>query len=84
MGHLETADFPDHRLLDRAANLGKYIVGIRPDEANRPYYDYQNNRQHDRILRDILAALIVPELLKTLCHEAPFTLLALAMPVYRS
>ena len=53
----------DRCLLDRAAYLREHIVGIRPDEANRSNHDHQNNRQHDRIFRDILAALIIPELL---------------------
>ena len=59
----ETVTFRDYFLLDRAANLRKHVVGIRPDEANRSDDDYQDHRQHDRVFRDILAALITPKLL---------------------
>ena len=62
-GRLETAVFRNRFLLDRAAYLRKHVVGIRPDEANRSDHDYQNHREHHRIFRDILTALIVPELL---------------------
>jgi len=63
IGRFETATFRDRCLLDRAAYLRKHVIGIRSDEANRSYHDYQNNRQHDCIFGDVLAALIVPELL---------------------
>ncbi len=50
-------------LLYRAANLGEYVVGIRSDESNRAYDDDQNHSQHHRVLRNVLAMLIIPQLL---------------------
>jgi hypothetical protein len=63
VGHLEIANFLNPSLLDRTAYLREHGVGIRSDETNGSYHNYQNHCQHDRIFRDILAALIVPELL---------------------
>ena len=59
------------RLLNSAADLGEYVVGIRSDESNRAYNDDQNHSQHDRVLRDVLTLLIIPQLLKKFCHGAP-------------
>lgn len=50
-------------LLDRAADLRKHIVGIRTDQTDRADNDYQDDRQHDRILGDVLTAIIGPKLL---------------------
>ncbi len=50
-------------LLDRAADLREYVVGIRPNQTNRAHDDDENYRQHDGIFRDVLATLIFPELL---------------------
>ena len=47
-------------LLDGAADLGEYVVGIRSDEPDRPDDDHENDGQHYRVLCDILALLIVP------------------------
>ena len=53
-----------HRhLLNGAANLGKYIVGVGPDEADRAHDDYQNHSQHHCVFRNVLSTFIVPELL---------------------
>ena len=51
------------RLLDGAANVREYVVGVRADEPDRADYDHQDNRQHHRILGDILSLLILPEIL---------------------
>jgi len=58
-------------LLDRTANLRKYIVGIGADEPDGAYDDHQNHRQHDGVFGDVLATLIVPELLQQSRHWAP-------------
>ena len=50
-------------LLNRAAHLGKYVVGVRPDEANCANDDYQNHSQHDCIFCNVLTTLIVPKML---------------------
>lgn len=51
------------KLLDRAADLRKHVVGVRPDQTNRAYNDYQDDRQHHRVLGDVLTAIIGPKLL---------------------
>jgi hypothetical protein len=54
---------PDPQLLNRAANLGKYAIRVRADEPNRTHDNYQNHSQHDCVFGNVLATLIVPELL---------------------
>lgn len=51
------------RLLNRAADLGKYVVGIRSDEPDRAHDNNQNHSQHNGVFCDVLATLIVPKLL---------------------
>jgi hypothetical protein len=63
-----TADFA---LLDGAANLRKDIVRVRSNQTDRAHDNYENDRQHHRVFRDVLALLIVPELLYKMCHGAP-------------
>jgi hypothetical protein len=53
----------DRSLLNRAADLGKHVVGIRPNESDRPHDDHQNHSQHHCVFRYVLSTLIVPELL---------------------
>lgn len=50
-------------LLERASDLREDVVGVRSDHPNRSYDDYQDHRQHYRVLGDILAFFIIPELL---------------------
>ena len=45
-------------LLDRAADRGKNVVGIRSDQTDRAYYYGQDYRQHHRVLRDVLSVVI--------------------------
>ena len=54
---------PAFLLLDGAANVREYIVGVRANESDRAHDDYQNYSQHHRILGDILATFILPKLL---------------------
>ena len=51
------------RLLDRASNLRKYVIGIRADQANRAHDDHKNYRQHDGVFCDVLSAFIRPKLM---------------------
>jgi hypothetical protein len=53
----------DCSLLNRAADLGEYVIRIRPDEPDRAHDDHQNHSQHDCVFRNVLATLIVPKLL---------------------
>ena len=59
------------RLLNRAANLRKDIVRVRPDQTDRSHDNDQNDGQHHRVLGDVLTLLVIPELLQTVCHGAP-------------
>jgi hypothetical protein len=62
-GGPEDNDSPGFRLLYRAADLREHTVGIRTDETDRAHDNDENYRQHDRVFRNVLATLIVPELL---------------------
>ena len=48
-------------LLNRTANLREYVVRIRPNQTNRTHDNHENYSQHDRVLRDVLATLVVPQ-----------------------
>jgi len=50
-------------LLYRTANLGKHIVSVRPNEADRTHDNDENHSQHYRVFRDILTLFVIPELL---------------------
>jgi hypothetical protein len=54
---------PIQRLLDGAANIREYIVGVRADEPDCADHDYQNYSQHHCIFGDILTTLIGPKVL---------------------
>lgn len=56
-------------LADRAADRREYVVRIGTDEPDRADDNHQNNRQHDGVLGNILAAFIRPELLEKPFHE---------------
>jgi len=47
-------------LLNRTSRLREDIVRVGADQPDRPHHNYQNHRQHYRILRDVLA-LFVPK-----------------------
>ena len=57
-------------LLDGAADLGEYVVGIRSDESNRADNDDQNYSQHYSVFGDILAFLFAPESAHKLVQHA--------------
>jgi hypothetical protein len=48
-------------LLNRAANLREYIVGVGPDEPDGAHDDHQNHSQHDCVFSNVLTTVIVPE-----------------------
>jgi hypothetical protein len=60
-------------LLDGAANLREHVVGVRPNQPDRTDDYHENHRQHNRVFRDVLAALIVPELLQKFSHGLLFS-----------
>jgi hypothetical protein len=47
--------------LKRAANLREHIVGVGPDEVNRAHGNHQDDREHNRVLSDVLSLFIQPE-----------------------
>jgi hypothetical protein len=49
-------------LLDGTGNVGKHVVGVRADEANRAHDDDQNDGKHHRVFGDVLTGLIPPEI----------------------
>lgn len=53
----------DYRLLNRAAYLRKDVVRVRSNQPDRAHDNDENDRQHDGVFRDVLALLIIPELL---------------------
>src|SRR5258708_39478592 len=48
-------------LLQRVGDVTECAVGIRADQLDRSNHDYQNHRERDGVLRDILPALIPPK-----------------------
>ena len=51
------------QLLDRATDLRKYVIRIRPDQANRAHDNNKNYRQHHGVFRYVLTAIVIPKLL---------------------
>jgi len=49
----------------------KYVVRIASDQANRAHHHYQNNGEHYRILSDVLALFVPPQLAKQELMFAP-------------
>jgi hypothetical protein len=47
-------------LVNRTGDRGEHVIGIRPNQTNRANHDYENDRQHYCIFRDVLTVLIVP------------------------
>ena len=45
-------------LIHRTGDRGEYVIGIRPDQADRANHDHENDSQHHRIFRDVLSCLI--------------------------
>jgi hypothetical protein len=54
----------DELLPDRTSGGRKYVVCTASNHSDRPHYQNQNDGQHHRILSDILALLLRPELAK--------------------
>jgi len=56
----------------RACGLGKDVVRLCTDQPDGAYHDYQDDGQHDRVFRDILALIIHPNVLQKLFHGLSF------------
>lgn len=54
-----------------ATDLGKHIVRVAPNEPDRANHDYQDDRKHNRVFSDILAAFFNPKLLNRFNHVGP-------------
>jgi hypothetical protein len=50
------------RLLKGTGCCRKRVVRIASDQANRANHQYQNNGQHNRVLGDVLALVVPPQL----------------------
>jgi hypothetical protein len=53
--------------LNRTGYIRKYSVRVASDQTDRTDHQNENNGQHNRVLGDVLA-LIVPPQLKRICH----------------
>src|SRR5689334_24480377 len=53
---------------DRACRLGKHVVGLTADKADRADNDHQNDGEHYRVLRDIFALILQPHFAQKLFH----------------
>ena len=58
-------------LVNRTRDRREHVVSIRPDQTNRANHDYENDRQHHCIFRDVLTVLIVPKRSNELFHLIP-------------
>jgi hypothetical protein len=56
----------NHSLLlpDRTGGGRKHVVCTATNQSDRAHYQYQNDGQHNRILSDVLAFFLQPELAK--------------------
>jgi hypothetical protein len=62
MRRLPCEGFRSRVLLNRAADLGKYVVRIGADQPDRAHDNHQNHSQHHCIFRNVLTLVIVPKL----------------------
>ena len=56
----------------RAGGLGEYVIRLCTDQPDGADHDYQDDGQHDRVFRDILALIIHPNVLQKLFHGLSF------------
>ena len=54
--------------MNRTGCIRKYVVRVATDQAYRTNHQHQNNGQHYRILGDVLALLVRPQLAKKPIH----------------
>ncbi len=54
------------RLLQRARYIGEHVVGIAANQTNGSHHDHENDRQHDRVLGDVLTFILRPHLAQKL------------------
>jgi hypothetical protein len=58
-------------LLNCAADIREHIACVRTQEANRSDCNCQNDREHDRVLGNILCFVPFPQPTKKARHSAP-------------
>jgi len=58
-------------LLYRTGYCGEGIVGVRSDQADRSYYQDQDDSQHYRVFGDILSFIFPPKPVNELMHVIP-------------
>jgi hypothetical protein len=58
-------------LLNRASDVGKNLIGVRADQFDSPDDDYENYREHDRVLRNVLPLVVMPKSVKMLHNLSP-------------
>jgi len=55
-------------LREPASDLGEHIVGVGANQPDRTDNNHENDRQHDRVFRDVLAVLFTPKSLNYSRH----------------
>src|ERR1700722_17200117 len=63
---------PADGLLNGTGDTGENVVGVGADQANSSNYNDQNHGQHNRILGDVLSALILPQVAHNRCCKHGF------------
>jgi hypothetical protein len=59
---------PQPWLLNGAAHRGEHIVGVGADQLNYAYNDHKDDREHNRVLGDVLSTIIDQNHSLTFCH----------------
>jgi hypothetical protein len=65
------------RLLDSATNLRKHRARVRPNHPYHPYDHHEDDRQHDRVLSDILSLCIPAKILQVLTDNLSMRIVAI-------
>ena len=54
-----------------ASDLRKHVIGVSANQSDRANDDYQDYREHHRVLGDVLTALLSPKLTDGFNHCMP-------------
>jgi len=54
-----------------ASDLRKHVVGVAANQSDRSNHDYQDYREHHRVLGDVLTALFNPKFTDSFDHCLP-------------
>jgi hypothetical protein len=55
-------------LSDVAGHSRKSVVGLRSDKPDGAHHNYKYDRQHDRVLGDVLTIVLIPHPVNKLDH----------------